>query len=499
MDQNIKIYLKPSLIGRLDVINSNISGGSETNEVHNITTTLTGCGVPETPDIVSSCDRRSDADSDETGSKRNSVELDESLGILSPGDMRDFTASSMTQSLASVSSLPRDVSWDELNTDTTDNTVTEDYTDSADKTSYDDSEADSTASRARLTISSSTSARIPKEKFVNRSIAAPSSVKDSPHVFHASFTRDSQIPSRAVTGSRITRNSPGKFSADKMYISPYQPEHRAEGNRSQIKHPLSPSVKAAEKNPLKSDLFDDIPHPSPPPHSKRMDNLSSLSSLSDIDLDYLPSRGTPRSEQRFCLDSSKLEEIEALTSSPIPHLEVPHILADVDISPPLSESLPKSETKDLDSVSQLLFERTESLLKKSPRRNKPKEQKLMQSDRMTMIVKETNSFHQSKTSTCKASENFQLNVEGPLATSSVNLLNKLGDIDQVPIRSREAWSDYGLSEKEEITEIESEKCAKTENKHLNEEPDINLAHAESTSYFQDSPQDTGLKEINKGG
>ena len=78
----------------------------------------------ETPDIVSSCDSGE-------GSKRNSLELDtESLGILrsvnkmittlrfheisSPGEMAD----SMTQSMASVSSLARDFSWEQLHTDT---------------------------------------------------------------------------------------------------------------------------------------------------------------------------------------------------------------------------------------------------------------------------------------------------------------------------------------------------------------------------------------------
>ena len=87
----------------------------------------------ETPDIVSSCDSGE-------GSKRNSLELDtESFGILrlekgnplrswktamqiskkylnlySPGEMAD----SMTQSMASVSSLARDFSWEQLHTDT---------------------------------------------------------------------------------------------------------------------------------------------------------------------------------------------------------------------------------------------------------------------------------------------------------------------------------------------------------------------------------------------
>ena len=52
------------------------------------------------------------------------MELDESLGILSPGDMKDFTLSSMTQSLVSVTSLPRDVSCDDLDS-AGDKTVTE--------------------------------------------------------------------------------------------------------------------------------------------------------------------------------------------------------------------------------------------------------------------------------------------------------------------------------------------------------------------------------------
>jgi len=459
-------------------------GGSEANEGHNITTT--GCGSPETPDIVSSCDRRSDAGSDETGSKRNSVELDESLGILSPGEMRDFTASSMTQSLASVSSLPRDTSWDELNTDTTDNTVTEDYTDSADKTSYDDSEADSSASRARLTIPSSTSPRSHKEKYVTRTAAAPS----SSYVCSTSFTRDSQIPSRAVAGSRITRPS-----QNKTFNNPYQFENRSEGNKSQIRHPLSQSEKAVERKSLKTDLFDSISHTSPPPHSNRMDHLSSMS---DIDLGYLPSRGTPRSEQRFCLDSSKLEEIEALTCSPIPHLEVPHILADVDISPPLSESLPKSETKEIDSVSQLLFERTESLLQKSPRKNRNKEQKLIKCDKMKHLEMETK-IDQSKALISKELGKFYLNEEGvgPLARSEVNLVNKFSDIDQVQIRTREAWSDFGQSAREEITKLENEKGYHKESKCRNE--DINLSPAGKRSYFEDHLRDTELKEISKQG
>merc|ERR1712110_317907 len=68
-----------------------------------------------TPDIVSSCD-----------SKRNSLELDSSLGILSPEEMKDFTLSSMTQSFASMTSLPRDVSCEDLDS-AADTTVTEEY------------------------------------------------------------------------------------------------------------------------------------------------------------------------------------------------------------------------------------------------------------------------------------------------------------------------------------------------------------------------------------
>ena len=59
--------------------------------------------------------------------QRNSLELDESLGILSPGEMKDFTASSMTQSFASVTSLPRDVSCEDFDTSTGDKTVTEEF------------------------------------------------------------------------------------------------------------------------------------------------------------------------------------------------------------------------------------------------------------------------------------------------------------------------------------------------------------------------------------
>ena len=41
--------------------------------------------------------------------------------------MKDFTASSMTQSFASVTSLPRDVSYEDFDSSTGDKTVTEDY------------------------------------------------------------------------------------------------------------------------------------------------------------------------------------------------------------------------------------------------------------------------------------------------------------------------------------------------------------------------------------
>ena len=56
--------------------------------------------------------------------QRNSLELDESLGILSPGEMKDFTLSSMTQSIASITSLPRDTSYDDFDS-TAEITVTE--------------------------------------------------------------------------------------------------------------------------------------------------------------------------------------------------------------------------------------------------------------------------------------------------------------------------------------------------------------------------------------
>ena len=58
--------------------------------------------------------------------QRNSLELDESLGILSPGDMKDFTVSSMTQSFASATSLPRDASCEDFDSSAADKTVTED-------------------------------------------------------------------------------------------------------------------------------------------------------------------------------------------------------------------------------------------------------------------------------------------------------------------------------------------------------------------------------------
>ena len=58
--------------------------------------------------------------------QRNSLELDSSLGILSPEEMKDFTLNSMTQSFASITSLPRDVSCEDLDS-AADRTVTEEY------------------------------------------------------------------------------------------------------------------------------------------------------------------------------------------------------------------------------------------------------------------------------------------------------------------------------------------------------------------------------------
>ena len=54
------------------------------------------------------------------------MDLDSSLGILSPEEMKDFTLSSMTQSFASISSLPRDVSCEDLDS-AADRTVTEEF------------------------------------------------------------------------------------------------------------------------------------------------------------------------------------------------------------------------------------------------------------------------------------------------------------------------------------------------------------------------------------
>ena len=60
------------------------------------------------------CLHRSESSNEGSGSKRNSLDLDESLGILTPGEMKDFTmSSSMTHSmasLASLASLNRDIS-----------------------------------------------------------------------------------------------------------------------------------------------------------------------------------------------------------------------------------------------------------------------------------------------------------------------------------------------------------------------------------------------------
>ena len=83
---------------------------------------------------------------------------------------------------------------------------------------------------------------------------------------------------------------------------------------------------------------------------------------------------------RFCLDSSKLEEIEALTDSPplSEQIEVPQLSPETsELDAALAQSLtrgahpqPKTEYQR-DSVSNLLNERTESLLqRKGSKRNK---------------------------------------------------------------------------------------------------------------------------------
>ena len=85
-----------------------------------------------TPDIVSSCDSkvRTSLQSQQGLNlfllQRNSLDLDSSLGILSPEEMKDFTLSSMTQSFASITSLPRDVSCEDLDS-AADRTVTEEF------------------------------------------------------------------------------------------------------------------------------------------------------------------------------------------------------------------------------------------------------------------------------------------------------------------------------------------------------------------------------------
>ena len=83
---------------------------------------------------------------------------------------------------------------------------------------------------------------------------------------------------------------------------------------------------------------------------------------------------------RFCLDSSKLEEIEALTDSPplSEQIEVPQLSPETsELDAALAQSLtrgahPQARTEyQRDSVSHLLNERTESLLqRKGSKRNK---------------------------------------------------------------------------------------------------------------------------------
>lgn len=85
-----------------------------------------------------------------------------------------------------------------------------------------------------------------------------------------------------------------------------------------------------------------------------------------------PSSNIKVKTNRFCLDSSKLEEIEALTESPPPmpkFIDVPHILSDISEINELSESqeslsLPKTRVENF-TISEMLNERTEKLLQKS--------------------------------------------------------------------------------------------------------------------------------------
>merc|ERR550532_972491 len=79
-------------------------------------------------------------------------------------------------------------------------------------------------------------------------------------------------------------------------------------------------------------------------------------------------RAPPRSTtSRFCLDSSTLQQIESLvTSSPSPpRISQPMLsLPNMDISPPLTRGEVNDPVgaEEEDSLSQKLFERTESLL-----------------------------------------------------------------------------------------------------------------------------------------
>ena len=86
-----------------------------------------------------------------------------------------------------------------------------------------------------------------------------------------------------------------------------------------------------------------------------------------------PSSNIKVKSNRCCLDSSKLEEIEALTESPpMPKfIDVPHILSDISEINELSESqeslpLPKTRIENF-TISEMLNERTEKLLQKSSR------------------------------------------------------------------------------------------------------------------------------------
>ena len=90
---------------------------------------------------------------------------------------------------------------------------------------------------------------------------------------------------------------------------------------------------------------------------------------------------TPKSKSRFCLDSTKLQEIESLTAGSPPG-EVSHILADIaEVS---ERSLHTEEEEEVDPVSKILSERTEIFLQKKKRKIHKREKMSKLEDEITL-------------------------------------------------------------------------------------------------------------------